>query len=190
MQKPIDASQLAVAASVDSPVVATTASSGLGAIGRNAVQDSIAGLIASIVLIANIVSFGALMFPGQLNAGIPLAIWAMLIGSAVGGMWIATATSLPPLATAIDSPTGTVLILLSATAGGRILAAGGSPQAAIQGVMLVFTAATFACGALLYGLGAFRLGSYFRFVPSSVVGGFLVATGCFLISGGIRNHGR
>jgi sulfate permease, SulP family len=186
MQKPIDASQLAVAASVDSPVTTTTASSGLGAIGRNAVQDSIAGLIASIVLIANIVSFGALMFPGQLNAGIPLAIWAMLIGSAVGGMWIATATSLPPLATAIDSPTGTVLILLSAMAGGRILAAGGSPQAAIQGVMLVFTAATFACGALLYGLGAFRLGSYFRFVPSSVVGGFLVATGCFLISGGIR----
>jgi hypothetical protein len=144
MQKPIDGSQLTVAASVDSPVATTAASSGLGAIGRNAVQDSIAGLIASIVLIANIVSFGALMFPGQLNAGIPLAIWAMLIGSAVGGIWIATATSLPPLATAIDSPTGTVLILLSAMAGGRILAAGGSPQAAIQGVMLVFTAATFA----------------------------------------------
>jgi len=190
MQKPTEASRLSMAVSVDSsatkPVVKTAAWLGLGAIGRNAISDSVAGLIASIILIANIVSFGALMFPGPMNAGIPVAIWAMLIGSAVGGLWIALATSLPPLATAIDSPTGTVLVLLSATAGGRIIAAGGGPQAAVQGVMLVFTAATFVCGALLYGLGAFRLGSYFRFVPSSVVGGFLVATGCFLISGGIR----
>ena len=173
-------------ASGDGSSAATGALSGLGAIGRNAAHDSVAGLIASIILIANIVSFGALMFPGQLNVGIPVAIWAMLIGSAIGGIWIALATSLPPLATAIDSPTGTVLILLSAMAGGRIMAAGGSPQAAVHGVMLVFTAATFTCGAVLYGLGAFRLGSYFRFVPSSVVGGFLVATGCFLVSGGIR----
>lgn len=186
MDKPTDASRLGVAASADSSPAPIVLSSGLGALGRSAFQDSVAGLIASVVLIANIVSFGALMFPGQLNVGIPVAIWAMLIGSAAGGIWIALATSLPPLATGIDSPTGTVLVLLSAMAGGRILAAGGSPEAAVQGVMLVFTAATFVCGALLYGLGAFRLGSYFRFVPSSVVAGFLVATGCFLVSGGVR----
>ena len=52
--------------------------------------------------------------------------------------------------------------------------------------MLIFTAATFVSGILLYGLGACRLGSYFRFVPSSVVGGFLTATGCFLIAGAFR----
>src|SRR5580704_938171 len=98
---------------------------------RKLFQNSIAGVIASVVLIANIVSFGALIFPGQLSEGIPLAIWAMLIGSAVGGVWIALATSLPPLATGIDSPTGTVLILLSAMAGSRILAAGGTPKAAV-----------------------------------------------------------
>jgi sulfate permease, SulP family len=185
MLTPTEGSRPPVAA-VDSSSIADAVSSGRGAIGRDAFSDFIAGLIASIILIANIVSFGALMFPGQLNAGISVAIWAMLIGSSVGGICIALMTSLPPLATAIDSPTGTVLILLSAMAGSRIIAAGGSPQAAIQGVMLVFTAATFVCGALLYGLGAFRLGSYFRFVPSSVVGGFLVATGCFLVAGGIR----
>jgi len=187
MQTSAEATPTSLEASANNSAAAASRSSwDLRAIGRNAVQDSIAGLIASIILIANIVSFGALMFPGQLNAGIPIAIWAMLIGSAVGGIWIALSTSLPPLATAIDSPTGTVLVLLSAMAGGRIIAAGGGPQAAVQGVMLVFTAATFVCGAVLYGLGAFRLGSYFRFVPSSVVGGFLVATGCFLVSGGIR----
>jgi sulfate permease, SulP family len=158
----------------------------LGAIGRDGVKDMIAGIVASVVLIANIVSFGALMFPGEFSAGIPIAIWAMLIGSCIGGVWIALATSLPPLATGIDSPTGTVLVLLSALAGSRVVAAGGSTQAAVQTVMLIFTAATFMSGALLYVLGACRWGSYFRFVPSCVVGGFLAATGCFLITGGVR----
>jgi SulP family sulfate permease len=156
------------------------------AAGRNGVKDTIAGLVVSVVLIANIVSFGALMFPGELSSGMPTAIWAMLIGSCLGGVWIALATSLPPLATGIDSPTGTVLALLSMTAGSGVLAAGGTPQSAVQTVMLIFTAATLLSGALLFGLGACRWGSYFRFVPSSVVGGFLAATGCLLIAGGIR----
>ena len=156
------------------------------AIGRDGVKDTIAGLVASVILIANIISFGALMFPGALNAGVPVAIWAMLIGSCICGMWIALVSSLPPVATGIDSPTGTVLVLLSAAAGSSVIAAGGSPQTAVQTVMLIFTAATFVSGVLLYGLGVFRLGSYFRFVPSSVVGGFLAATGCFLIAGAVR----
>lgn len=156
------------------------------ATGRDCVKDTIAGLVASMVLIANIVSFGALMFPGDLSAGIPTAIWAMLIGSCFGGVWIALATSLPPLATGIDSPTGAVLVLLSAAAGSSVVAAGGSPQTAVQTVMLIFTAATFMSGALLYGLGACRWGSYFRFVPYFVVGGFLAATGWLLIAGGVR----
>ena len=156
------------------------------AAGRNFIKDAIAGLVASVVLIANIVSFGALMFPGDLSAGIPIAIWAMLIGSCIGGVWIALATSLPPLATGIDSPTGAVLVLLSASAASGLMAAGVSSQTAIRTVMLIFTTATVLSGVLLYGLGAFRWGSYFKFVPYFVVGGFLAATGWFLIAGGVR----
>ena len=100
-------------------------------------------------------------------------------------MWIALRTSLPPIATGIDSPTGAVLVLLGASAGSGILAAGGSPATAIQTVMLIFTAATVMSGALLYGLGVCRWGSYFRFVPYPVIGGFLAATGWFLIVGGV-----
>jgi len=154
--------------------------------GRYCVKDAVAGLLASVVLIANIISFGALMFPGNLGAGIPVAIWAMLIGSCIGGVWIALATSLPPLATGIDSPTGAVLVQLSVAAGSGVMASGGSPHAAIETVMLIFTAATFLSGALLFGLGVCRWGSYFRFVPYFVVGGFLAATGWFLIAGGVR----
>src|SRR5262245_5525607 len=149
-------------------------------------RDGIAGILSAVVLIGNIISFGGLMFPGALSAGIPTVIWAMLIGSGIGGVWIALSTSLPPLATGIDSPTGAVLVLLSATAGSEVLAAGGSPQAAVQTVMVIFTAATLISGAMLYGLGACRWGHYFRFVPYFVVAGFLAAIGWFLIAGGFR----
>lgn len=158
----------------------------VAAAGRDGVRDTIAGLVAAVVLIANIVSFGALMFPRDLSAGMPIAVWAMLIGSAIGGVLIALRTSLPPIASGIDSPTGAVLVLLGATAGARTLAAGGSPASAVQAMMLIFTAATVMSGLLLYGLGACRWGSYFRFVPYSVIGGFLAATGWFLIVGGVR----
>src|SRR5258707_2481185 len=114
----------------------------LKAAGHDCLKDTGAGLVASVIPIANIVSFGALLFPGDLSAGIPVAIWAMLIGGCVGGVWIALATSLPPLTTGIDSPTGAVLVLLSALTASVVRGAGGSPDMAVQSVMLVFTAST------------------------------------------------
>ncbi|MEO8751621.1 MAG: SulP family inorganic anion transporter [Casimicrobiaceae bacterium] len=155
-------------------------------VARTGARDAVGGLVSAVVLVANIVSFAALMFPGELAAGIPIAIWAMLVGSALGGLWIAWTTSLPPIATGIDSPTGAVLVLLSASASAAVTGSGGSAQTAVVTVMLLFTAATLMSGALLYVIGLFRWGAYFRFVPYFVVGGFLAATGWFLVAGGVR----
>ncbi len=158
----------------------------LKAAGHDCLKDTVAGLVASVIPIANIVSFGALLFAGDLSAGIPTVIWAMLIGACIGGVWIALATSLPPLATGMDSPTVAVLALLSAAIGSGVEAAGGSLPTAIQTVMLTFTAATLISGALFFAVGVFRWGSYFRFIPYCVVGGFLAAAGWLLIAGGVR----
>jgi SulP family sulfate permease len=159
---------------------------GLVAAVRDRAHDALAGVVASVVLVANIVSFAALMFPGELSSGIPFVLWSMLVGSAVGGAWIAWTTSIPPLAIGIDSPTGTFLVLLSASAGSAVLAAGDGPQVAVATVMLIYTVATLTSGALLFLIGLFRWGPYFRFVPSFVAGGFLAATGWFLVAGGVR----
>lgn len=149
-------------------------------------RDALAGLVAAVVLIANIVSFGALMFSGPLAAGAPVAIWAMLLGAGVSGLWIAWRTSLPPIATAIDSPTGAVLLVLAASSGSAVLSAGGSPPAAVQGALLLFSAATLLSGLLLLGLGLARWGHFLRFVPHFVVAGFLAATGYLMIVGAVR----
>jgi SulP family sulfate permease len=169
----------------------TTASArGVGAqfalTAKQRITDALAGGLGAIALIANIISFGALMFPGELSAGAPFAIWAMLIGSSIGGIVIAVLTSLAPITTGIDSPTGAFLVVISATTSSAVLAAGGSPSVAIQTVMIIFTAATLVSGLLLFTLGTMRWGTYFRFVPYSVVGGFLGATGWFLLAGGLR----
>lgn len=159
---------------------------GAGDRARTLLRDALAGLVGSVVLIANIVSFAALMFPGALASGASTAVWAMLVGSGIGGLWIAWRTSLPPIATGIDAPSGAVLVLLSASCGAAVTAAGGSPQAAVQAVLLLFAAATALTGALLLLLGAARWGHYMRFVPFFVVSGFLAATGWLLVAGGVR----
>ena len=153
------------------------------------VRDAVAGTVTSVALIANIVSFSALMFPGVLANGAPVALWAMLVGSGLSGLWIAWRTSLPPLAVSIDSPTGAVLVLLSASAGASALAAGATPDAAVRAVMLLFSAATVVSGALLLGIGLSRRGALLRFVPYFVSAGFLAATGVLMIAGGVRMTG-
>lgn len=150
------------------------------------IRESVAGCVAAVLVVANIVSFGALMFPGPLSMGVPVVIWAMLVGTGIGGVWIALKSSVPPAACGIDSATGAVFVLMSASVAPGVLAAGGSPEAAVQAAMLILTAATLTSGALLYGLGAAQLGSYFRFIPYFVVGGFLSATGWLLFAGGLR----
>jgi SulP family sulfate permease len=151
-----------------------------------AAREVLAGLVGSIVLITNIVSFGALMFPGALAAGAPTAIWAMLIGGAVVGLWVSWKTTLPPLASGIDSPTGAVLALVAAAVAQAVLSSGGAAPQAIQATMLIFTAATALSGVLLLGLGLAGRSAYLRFVPFFVIAGFLGATGWLLIAGGIR----
>lgn len=153
---------------------------------RTAARDGLAGLVGAVVLVINIVSFSALMFPGALAAGAASAVWAMLVGSAVVGLWVAWKTTLPPLATGMDSPTAAVLVLIAAGAGPAVLSAGGTPPQAIQATMLLFTVASALSGALLFGLGLARWGAYLRFVPFFVIAGFLGATGWLLIAGGIR----
>src|SRR5262249_40406894 len=153
---------------------------------RNVFKDVTAGIAGSVVSITNIVSFGALLFAADLNAGVPIAIWAMLIGGCIGGVWIALNTSLPPMASGMDSPTVAVLAVLSIIIGSEVLAAGATQESAVQSLMLIFSAATVMSGVLLFVVGACRLGAYLRFVPYCVVAGFLAAAGFLLIAGGVR----
>lgn len=149
-------------------------------------RDLAAAAVSAIVLLTSIVSFASLMFPGPLAAGAPMAVWAMLVGSGVAGLWVAWRTSLPPMSSGIDGATGAIFVLLVAQVVGAVTSAGGSVAAAVQASMLVLAGATAVSGALLYALGRAHWGHYLRFVPYFVVAGFLAATGWLLFVGGVR----
>lgn len=149
-------------------------------------RDLAAAAVSAVVLLTSVVSFASLMFPGALAAGAPTAIWAMLVGSGIAGLWIALRSSLPPVSSGIDGATGAIFVLMVSQVADAVTAAGGSIAAAVQAAMLALAVATAVSGALLYALGLGRWGHYLRFVPYFVVAGFLAATGWLLFAGGVR----
>jgi SulP family sulfate permease len=108
------------------------------------------------------------------------------MGSAVTGIYVSLRTSMPPAAAGPNNPAVAVMSVLAASVSGLVLANGGTAAMAVEHVLLSFTLATLVTGAVLYGLGKFRLGQYVRFVPYPVIGGFLAASGWLLASGGIK----
>lgn len=148
--------------------------------------NALSGLVASLVTIAYCVSFSALLFQGDLMGGLAMGLWGLLVGSAIAGIYVSLTTSLPPAEAAPDNPAVAVLSVLAATVAGPILAAGGGADRAVVHVLLAFSLATLITGAVLYLLGAFRLAQSVRFVPYPVIGGFLAASGWFLVTGGLE----
>jgi SulP family sulfate permease len=149
-------------------------------------SNALAGLVASLLTIAYCLSFSALLFQGQLGSGLGPGLWALLVGSAIAGLYVSLTTSLPPAEAGPDNPAVAVLSVLAATVSGQVFAAGGDAALAVDCVLLSFTLATLVTGAVLYLLGRLKLGQYVRFIPYPVIGGFLAASGWFLIAGGIE----
>ncbi|HYD15337.1 MAG TPA: SulP family inorganic anion transporter [Hyphomicrobium sp.] len=152
------------------------------ALGANA----LAGLVASLLTLAYCVSFSALLFQGPLAGGLPMGLWALLVGSAIAGLYVALTTSLPPAEAGPDNPAVAVLAVLAATVSGSVLAAGGDARLAVDVVLLAFSLATLVTGIVLYLLGRLKLGGMVRFIPYPVIAGFLAASGWFLIVGGFE----
>lgn len=148
--------------------------------------NTLAGLAASLLTLAYCLSFSAMLFQGPLAPGLPTGLWALLVGSAIAGLYVSLTTSLPPAEAGPDNPAVAVLAVLAATVSGPVLAAGGDARAAVDMVLLAFTLATLVTGLALYLLGRFKLGAYVRFVPYPVIAGFLAASGWFLVIGGLE----
>ncbi len=153
--------------------------------GRRVGGEVLAGAVSGLVTIAYCVSFSALIFQGELKSGISLGLWALLMGSAITGFYVALTTSLPPVDAGPDTPAVAVMSVLAGTVAAQIFSSGGDAELAVRHALLAITLATLLTGVTLYLLGRFRLGQLVRFVPFPVIGGFLAASGWLLATGGI-----
>jgi sulfate permease, SulP family len=149
-------------------------------------RDALAGVISAIVNIAYCISFAALIFQGTIADGFSLGLAALIMGTAVTGFVVALTTSLVPADAGPDTPAVAVMSVLATTVAAGLAAKNASTDTMIINVLVAISVSTFLTGVLLFGLGAFRLGQWLRFVPYPVIGGFLAASGWLLMTGGLE----
>ena len=148
-------------------------------------NDIFAGLVASVITVAYGLSFAALIFAPPLNTWLAYGIAATFITSAVTAAIVAARSSLPFAIAGPDATTVAVTATLVSALMAR-LADQGLPDDLLAPVTIVMALSAALTGLLLFGLGLARAGGAIRFIPYPVIGGFLGASGCLMVSGAVR----
>ncbi|MFZ2019894.1 MAG: SulP family inorganic anion transporter, partial [Methyloceanibacter sp.] len=168
-----------------------TAKSGIAAFLATSSRDIFSGLIASVLAIAYGLSFAALIFAPPLSTWIAYGLAATFITTAVSGSIVAARSSIP-FAIAGPDPTTVAVTATLVTALLARFAKEGAPDDLLAPVIIIMALSASLSGILLLGLGLARAGGAIRFIPYPVIGGFLGATGCLMMSGAVRvitDHG-
>jgi SulP family sulfate permease len=142
------------------------------------------GVVVALMSLAFSMSYAAVVFSGPLapyrDAGISMAVF----GSAVYAFASALTGSVPGTWWGNQA---SPVVLVSLAASGIAATLSDAPPAIVFATVAVFTAlSTFLAGLAVFLIGRARLGQQARFIPYPVIGGFLAATGYFLLKGGIE----
>lgn len=152
---------------------------------QSALRDILGGSAASVLTITFGLSYSLLIFAGPLAPYLSYGVGITFIASAVLAAVLAFGSSFPFAVAGPESSTAAMTAILAASLIERMTAV--DPSAPLLGPVLITLAmATIITGLVLCGLGVTRMGRAIRYVPYPVVGGFLGATGCLIISGAIR----
>lgn len=149
-------------------------------------RDCLSGLVFALVIVTYCISFSALIFQGELEAGLTLGLSALLSGTVLTCAIIALSTTLAPAGAGPDTPAVAVMSVLAAAVSTHVAATNMGAELAIIHVLVAISLSTLLTGLLLFALGALRLGIWLRFIPYPVIGGFLAASGWLLVTGGIE----
>ncbi len=151
---------------------------------RAGLTDVFAGAVCSVLSVAYCLSYAALIFTGPLEHLLAYGIAVTFLSAAVSGVVVASRSSLPFAVAGPDSSTSVVIAALVATIIARLVAAGSTDLLAPTIIAMSLT--TGVTGIMLCVLGFARAGRAIRFVPYPVIGGFLGATGCLMLTGAVK----
>lgn len=152
-----------------------------GADGPSAAALVTAGLVVGAVEVVIALSFAALVFTNTLPERVAAGTGLVLAGGVVMLVIIGLGATRPGSAGSVqDIPA--VLVASAATA---IVARVSAPEAAFATIVALMAVSAVACGLAFVAAGWLRLGRLIRFLPYSVVGGFLAGTGVVLLRGGL-----
>ncbi len=140
------------------------------------------GLVVGVVVVIVAISFGALVFSGELADFTSRGIGFGLLSAAVLGALVALGSSFRGMvATPQDSPAA-IMALIAASIAASLPASVGREEV-FATVVAAVSATSIATGVFFFALGSFKLGGLVRFIPYPVIGGFLAGTGWLLVKG-------
>ncbi|MBD1911100.1 MULTISPECIES: SulP family inorganic anion transporter [unclassified Leptolyngbya] len=143
------------------------------------ISNAIAGAIMGLLAVTSAVSFGTVIFSGDLAPVLTFGIGLLLFSSVIISAFGTAMSSYPGMVVTIAEVTVPIFSLIAR----QVVTA--MPDAPVE-QKLMTVVATFALNSLItaaifWALGWFKLGSFVRFIPYPVVGGFLAGIGALLL---------
>ena len=149
--------------------------------GRSAAFSTVAGgVIAGVVTTGFAVSYAALIFRGDLSSHLAVGMGGALVGTLAVGVAGALGSPVRGLMAGVQDATSAVLGIAAAAMVVDVAAPDVVPS-----VVALVALSSLTTGVILYLLGRFNFGGLARFLPYTLVGGFLAATGVVIIQGGL-----
>lgn len=144
-----------------------------------------ASVVVAMLNIFVAVTFAALIFSGDLSDRVSNGIGLLLVGAAVSGILVSLFSTLPGTVSGNQSLTAAIMVTLTAGISRDIPATEAAntlfPTVVIS---MILTGLLFGLFCLL--LGQLELGNLVRFLPYTVIGGFLAGMGWFLVRGAVE----
>lgn len=138
-----------------------------------------------LLTVTSAVSFGTVIFAGDLAPALPFGIGLLLFSSIIISAIITSFSSYPAIVATIAESTVPIFSLVARQIVEQM------PNASLEQklftVVATFILNSFITGTIFLGLGWFKLGSFVRFIPYPVVGGFLAGTGVLLLKASLQS---
>jgi sulfate permease, SulP family len=144
-----------------------------------------AGLVALILVVVESLSYAALIFSGPLSPHIDIGIAITLNTAVVVGLMTAIFGSYSGTMAFSQNKIAALMSFMAAALMSSMVESVPGEKAALTVAAAIFIS-TVITGAVLAGLGAFRLGGLIRFIPYPVICGFLASVGWLLCLGGLK----
>ncbi len=141
----------------------------------------VAGLISGAMNIPCCIALASIVFLGDLRPYFPLGVGLCLVGNAMVSAIASLRSSCRYGVATIQDSTPAIVALMALSIASKTHTTASMFPTVVAAIAL----STLTMGLMLYGLGQFRLGVGTRFVPPSVVSGFLAGTGVILVLGGL-----
>jgi len=148
------------------------------------VRSLTTGFLIYLLEVIVVISFAALIFSGELSSQVFYGVGLVLAGDALL-CFFTTMLSSYPGSIGLEQDAPGAILALAAAAVIAALPAGASQTEQFSTVVMMIVATTLTTGLFFILLGVFKLGGFVRFLPYSVMGGFLAGTGWLLVMGGV-----